>query len=61
MTAFQNMGKYAALAMNRSDSESYVREREACHRAIQRLQDDDKLQARQEFDHAYRQYRSKKQ
>ena len=61
MSVFTDMGKHAALAMNKSphDKLGYTQEREACYRAIQLLPDDDKLQARQEFDNAYRQFRSK--
>ena len=59
MSVFTDMGKHAAICMNKSDKLGYTQEREACYRAIQLLPDDDKLQARQEFDNAYRQFRSK--
>ena len=59
MTAFQDMGRHAAYAMNAGNKADYLKERDACHRAIQRLPDSDKLTARQEFDHAYRQWRKK--
>ena len=59
MSVFTDMGKHAAICMNNDDKLGYTQEREACYRAIKLLPDDDKLQARQEFDNAYRQYRTK--
>ena len=78
MSVFTDMGKHAALVMNKADKLGlgYTQEWEAwpanvsrvadCassyltyYRVIQLLPADDKLQARQEFDNAYRQYRTK--
>ena len=59
VSVYENMGRQAAICYNRDDKLGYTQEREACYRAIKLLPNDDKLQARQEFDNAYRQYRSK--
>ena len=59
MTNYKALGHQAAICFNSGNKVGYQLAKKQAHRAIFELPDDDKLKARQDYDLAYRQGRTK--